>query len=223
MSAPETFAASVRPALILFGFALAFTALMAITHGATRETIQASVEAEKMKLIGEVLPAGTYDNALLADWVEIAPNAQLGLTEPTRVLRARRGTEPVALLVEAQANDGYGGAIRLLVAVAAEGSVLGVRVTQHHETPGLGDYIDPRKDRDKAHPWIRRFEGHGLADIPPERWKVKKDGGSFDSVAGATISARAVTGAVARALAFAAAHRDALFSARAGERLSTGA
>ncbi|PJA57969.1 MAG: electron transport complex subunit RsxG [Rhodocyclales bacterium CG_4_9_14_3_um_filter_68_10] len=216
------FAATARNALILFGFALAFTALMAITWGATRDTIRASAEAEKMKLIDEVLPPRAYDNALLSDWTGIGPEPALGLDAPSRVLRARRGGEPVALLLEAQANDGYGGPIRLLVAVGADGSVLGVRVTQHRETPGLGDYIDLHKDRNKAHPWIRRFEGRGLAQIPPERWRVKKDGGDFDYVAGATISARAVTGAVGRALAFASAHRDALFSAPGGARPAGG-
>lgn len=46
-------------------------------------------------------------------------------------------------------------------------------------------------------------------------WKVKKDGGHFDSVAGATVTPRAVVKAVKKALAYANAHRDELFAAPA--------
>lgn len=222
MSEAKALAASARSALVLLAFTVVFTALMALTHGATRDIIRASVEAEKMKLVGEVLPPGIYDNALLADHVRIAPSAPLGLDEPTQVFRARRGGAPVALVLEAQAADGYGGAIRLLVAAGADGRIVGVRVTQHRETPGLGDYIDPRKDRNKAHPWIRQFDARGFAQLPRSRWRVKKDGGSFDYVTGATISARAVTGAVARALAFANEHRDELFAAPTGATVAPG-
>ena len=83
-------------------------------------------------------------------------------------------------------------------------------MTQHRETPGLGDYVDPRKDKNKARPWINQFE-KPANDLPPSAWTVKKDGGAFDYNTGATISARAVTRAVGRVAAYAAAHRDALF------------
>ncbi len=222
MSEAKALAVSARSALVLLAFTFVFTALMALTYGATRDIIRASVEAEKMKLVNEVLPPGTYDNPLLSDHVQIAPSAPLGLDEPTQVFRARRGAVPVALVLEAQAADGYGGAIRLLVAAGADGRIVGVRVTQHRETPGLGDYIDPRKDRNKAQPWIKQFDTRGFAQLARERWRVRKDGGSFDYVTGATISARAVTGAVARALAFADRHREELFAAAIGAKLAPG-
>ena len=87
-----------------------------------------------------------------------------------------------------------------------------MRVTDYHETPGLGDYIDPKKDRNKARPWITQFNELGFDKLPSEDWKVKKDGGRIDQMAGATISARAVTNATRRALEWAVAHRDALFA-----------
>jgi hypothetical protein len=101
------------------------------------------------------------------------------------------------------APDGYGGRIRLILAVGADNRVIGVRVVGHKETPGLGDYIDPKKDRNKASPWIRQFDAKGFGEVAAADWKVKKDGGRFDARAGATISARAVTNAVRRALQFA--------------------
>ncbi|HNI83452.1 MAG TPA: FMN-binding protein, partial [Rhodocyclaceae bacterium] len=91
-----------------------------------------------------------------------------------------------------------------------------MRVTAHKETPGLGDYIDPKKDKNKAKPWIGQFDGKGLDQIAIAQWKVRKDGGVFDARVGATISARAITNASGRALAWIAAHRDQLFAQSAG-------
>lgn len=207
--------ASLRNAAILTAFAVLFTALMAATYRATRPAIDASAEAEKMKLVNEVLPDGLYDNAPLADWIDVPPREELGLAAqdaPVRLLRARKAGVPAALVFEAVAPDGYGGRIRLILAVGADGRVLGVRAVSHKETPGLGDYIDPKKDRNKAAPWIRQFDAKGFGDVAAADWKVAKDGGRFDARAGATISARAVTNAVRRALQFAVDRRDTLYA-----------
>lgn len=211
---------SVRTGAILTLFALAFTALMAATYYGTKSAIGASAEKEKLKLVNEVLAPGSYDNKLLADYVEIGPTPALGLDAPSRIFRARRNGQPLALVLEAAAPDGYGGRIGLLVAVRAGGELSGVRVTQHKETPGLGDYVDPVKDKNKASPWIGQFEAKGFAQVAAAEWKVKKDGGRFDQRTGATISARAVTRAVGRALRFAVDNRDSLFAAPQGARLT---
>lgn len=201
-----------RTALILFVFVIVFTGLLAGAYQLTRPAIEASARTEKMRLINEVLPPGSYDNDLLGDALKLPPTPELGLADGGEVLRARRNGQPAALVLEAVAPDGYAGAIRLILAMDAEGRLLGVRVTQHKETPGLGDYIEPKKDKNKARPWIRQFDGLSLADAPATQWRVKKDGGRFDSMAGATVTPRAVVKAVAKALAYATAQRDALFA-----------
>jgi len=203
---------SLRTSGMLLVFTLAFTGFMAVVFDATKSEIAASAQAEKLKLISEVLPHEHYDNVLLEDFTALPPTPELGLASESRVYRARRGGQPVALVLEAAAPDGYSGRIGLLVAVGADGKVMGVRVTEHKETPGLGDYIDPKKDKNKTRPWITQFNDHG-ADTPPgAAWRVKKDGGEFDYMTGATISARAVTEAVGRAVKFADRERDALFA-----------
>ena len=142
-----------------------------------------------MKLIDEVLPRGSYDNDLLKDALQLPASAALGQDEASTAYRARqRGNQPSALVLEAVAPDGYAARIRLLIAFAADGAVLGVRVTQHKETPGLGDYIEPKKDKNKQRPWITQFDGLNPTTIDAREWKVKKDGGRFDSVAGATVT-----------------------------------
>ncbi len=223
MSETTAARASLRNAFILTLFAGVFTTLMAATYQATKPAIEASAEAEKLKLVGEVLPAGLYDNALLADYLVVAPRAELGLAaqdDPVRLLRARRAGAPAALVFEAVAPDGYGGRIRLILAVGADNRLIGVRVVGHKETPGLGDYIDPKKDRNKAAPWIRQFDATGFDRVAAADWKVKKDGGRFDARAGATISARAVTNATRRALQFALDHRDKLYALPAQSTLA---
>ncbi len=226
MSEPTAARVSLRTAAILTTFTVVFTTLMAATYQATKPAIDASAEAEKMKLVGEVLPDTLYDNALLTDWVDVAPRAELGLVaqdDPVRLFRARKAGAPAALVFEAVAPDGYGGRIRLILAVGADNRVIGVRVVSHKETPGLGDYIDPKKDKNKARPWITQFNNLGFDTVSHERWRVKKDGGRFEQRAGATISARAVTNASRRALAWAVQNRDKLFSLPAGSKFEDGA
>lgn len=167
--------------------------------------------------IGEVLPSLVYDNDLLKDSRQLAPSAALGLDDASTAYLARKDGRPSALVLEAVAPDGYAGKIRLLIAVAADGTLLGVRVTQHKETPGLGDYIEPRKDRNKQRPWISQFDGLSLATVGEREWRVKKDSGRFDSLAGATITPRAVIRAVHKALQYVAENRQQLFAYHSGE------
>lgn len=209
---------SLRTAGIMLVFTVAFTMIMSLTYRATRPAIEASELQEKMRLINDVLAPGSFDNVLLDDYVELGATPELGLDKGGRVYRARKEGLPAALVIETVARNGYGGRIQLIVAVSADGRVSGVRAVTHSETPGLGDYIDPKKDKDKARPWITQFNGLSFDDVAADKWKVKRDGGAFQYRVGATISARAVTEASGKALAWALANKRALFDAKAGER-----
>ena len=214
-SAPKEFTApgmAARTAAILFVFVIVFTGLLSAAYQWTKPAIEASAAEEKMKLVNEVLPRSDYDNALLDDTLALPATPELGLAEPSTLYRARRGGQPVALLFEAVAPDGYAGKIRLLIALRADGTVAGVRVTQHKETPGLGDYIEPKKDKDKAHPWIGQFQNLVITQTVDKDWKVRKDGGRFDYHAGATVTPRAIIKAVYKAVQWANANRDLLFA-----------
>lgn len=205
---------AMRTAIILFFFVIVFTGFLSSAYLWTKPAIEASAAEEKMKLINEVLPSSAYDNDLLKDTLEIQASAVLGLDETSTVYRARKGGQASALILEAAAPDGYSGKIRLLVAIAADGSVAGVRVTQHKETPGLGDYIEPKKDKNKDRPWITQFNGLSLSSVADREWKVKKDGGRFDSVAGATVTPRAVIKATHKAMKYVADNREQLYEQR---------
>lgn len=213
---PSAAGMALRTAVILLIFVVAFTSLLAAAFLWTRPAIEAAAAEEKMKLIGEVLPRELYDNDVLKDSRQLAPSAVLGLDEASTAYLARKGGEVTALVFEAVAPDGYSGKIRLLLGVLADGTLLGVRVIQHKETPGLGDYIEPKKDRNKERPWIRQFDGLSLAAVADRDWRVRKDGGRFDSVAGATVTPRAVIKAVHKALQYVAENHRQLFASSQG-------
>lgn len=205
---------AARTAVILFIFVGIFTALLSGAYLWTRPSIEAAAAEEKMKLIDEVLPRSRYDNALLKDFVSLPPTPALGLDESSAIYRARRSGQVEALVLETVAPDGYAGKIRLLVALGADGTVIGVRVIAHRETPGLGDYIEPKKDRNKNRPWITQFNGLNPASAEEREWRVQKDGGRFDSVAGATVTPRAVVKAVRKAALYVEENRERLFASQ---------
>lgn len=209
ISAPSM---AVRTAAILFVFVIIFTGLLSGAYLWTKPAIEASATEEKMKLVNEVLPASEYDNALLTDTLSLPPTPELGLADSSTLYRARKAGQPVAAVFEAVAPDGYAGKIRLIIAIRADGQVAGVRVTQHRETPGLGDYVETKKDKNKAHPWITQFTNMSLAKFNDKAWKLKKDGGSLEYHAGATITPRAIAKAVLKAVKWAETNRNQLFA-----------
>jgi electron transport complex protein RnfG len=196
---------TISTALTLLVFSVVGAGLLSGAYTVTQPAIEASEQAKKLALVAQVLPPGSFDNDLIGDARTLPVDALLGLKRPGLAYVARKGGKATAVVLEAAAPDGYAGEIRLLVGIHGDGRISGVRVTAHRETPGLGDYIDIAKSR-----WITQFDGRSLADTPAAQWKVRKDGGRFDSLAGATITPRAVVKAIHKALQYFAAHHDEL-------------
>ena len=196
-----------KTAITLIAFAVVFTALLAFVFQITKLPIEKSEAAARLSLFRQIVPQSMHNNDLLTDTVTIAPNDLLGNKQPTIANRARIDNAPAAVIIEAIAHDGYSGDIKLLIAIKADGSISGVRVLAHKETPGLGDYIDIAKDN-----WIKLFDNESLLKTAEPRWKVKKDGGEFDYMAGATITPRAIVKAVHKALQYFEANKKSLFA-----------
>ncbi len=194
-------------ALLLGGFAVIGTALVALTHEATAERIAANHRARLLKSLHLLITPDMHDNDLITDMITVTDKELLGTDKPVRVWRARKQGKPVAVIINPVAPDGYNGRIELLVAIRHDGTLLGVRVIGHHETPGLGDAIDTSKSN-----WVHEFDNRSLQDPDPKHWKVKRDGGVFDQFTGATITPRAVVKAVYRTLVYFRKHRDELFN-----------
>lgn len=190
---------------VLGAFAVAGVGLVAFTQAMTDERIAANEREALMGKLEAVLPGVKIENDPLADVVVVSDPALLG-GETTKVYRVRSGGEVVAVILEPMVPDGYAGPINLLVAVRDDGTLGGVRVLSHHETPGLGDKIEERKTD-----WVLSFNGKSLSNPMPERWEVKRDGGVFDQFTGATITPRSIVRAVKNTLVFVDEQGDALY------------
>jgi electron transport complex protein RnfG len=129
-------------------------------------------------------------------------------SEDAIVYRVYAGDEPVAALFVVSARDGYAGPIRLLIGIAMDGTVTGVRVLEHRETPGLGDRVDTTKSD-----WILQFDGHSLRNPALTGWAIRSDGGEFDQLTGASVTPRAVIKAIRETLVYFDAHPDIIFAA----------
>lgn len=94
--------------------------------------------------------------------------------------------KPKAVAFESS-GKGFGGDVGIVVGVDLEtDKILGVGVTTHSETPGVGS-------RAKTDPtFVAQFKGQLLKDS----FKVKSDGGQVDAISGATITSRAVSTAL---------------------------
>ncbi|MGB4812840.1 MAG: electron transport complex subunit RsxG [Methylophilaceae bacterium] len=196
-----------KTALTLIAFAFVGTVLLAFIYNITRSPIEASEKEARLALFKQILPVNTYGNDLLKHTASIAPNALLGNTLASEANIAMKNNQPIGVILEAIAHDGYSGDIKLLIAIRADGSISGVRVLAHKETPGLGDYIDI------AHgDWIKLFNNESVQKTPDTQWLVKKDGGKFDYMVGATITPRAVVKAVHKALQYFEENKADLFA-----------
>jgi Na+-translocating ferredoxin:NAD+ oxidoreductase subunit G len=196
-------------AAMLTLFAVIGTGLVVLTVDATRERITANERATLLARLGILLPTGSFDNDVVSDTIQVRAPQLLGSKAPVTVYRARLKGKPVAAVLTPVAPDGYSGDIKLLVGIRYDGTLTGVRVLDHHETPGLGDAIEEQRSD-----WITRFAGLSLANPGEAGWKVKRDGGSFDQFTGATITPRAVVKAVHKCLLYFAQNRDKLFVAK---------
>ena len=203
--APTLFGSIRGNGLRLGVFALTCTAVIAGTAALTEQRIAEQQRQAQLKALYQIVPADAHDNDLLADQRQLKIE-ELGHREPRSFYLARRDEQATTLIYPATARDGYSGDIDFIVGInLADGSVAGVRVLQHRETPGLGDKIDARKSD-----WINDFAGKRLGSPPLEQWTVSKDGGVFDAFTGATITPRAVTVSIANTLRYHHQHIEAL-------------
>jgi len=192
---------------VLAVFAAITSVAIGWTYLATKDQIDMEVRRAEARQLLEIFPPETHDNDIVDDGFElIADTPLLGIREARQGYRVRRDDRVIGVILPATARDGYSGDIRALVGVRDDGSVAGVRVVAHRETPGLGDKVDLRKSD-----WILGFDNRSLSQPDLSGWNVEKDGGVFDQFTGATVTPRAVILATRRALEYARLNAEMLF------------
>ena len=86
----------------------------------------------------------------------------------------------------------------MIIGIYKDGSIAGVRVTDHNETPGLGDYIDIKKSN-----WVLSFNGKNINSNFDRQQEINKATGKpFDQLTGATITRKAVVRQVKNTLSY---------------------
>ncbi|MDQ7050456.1 MAG: electron transport complex subunit RsxG [Enterobacterales bacterium] len=195
-----------RNGLILALFAFLSTGLIAITHQLTKQKIALAVEHNMISQLSQIVPQGLYDNEVYQDCIKIRSLSLLGSNRFQKAYRLRKHRKDVALLLTAVAPDGYSGPIEFSMAISKTGQIMGLNIISHRETPGLGDKIERRKGN-----WLDQFNGLAIKN-KKQNWGVKKDGGQFDALTGATITPRAMVKAAYNALLFYQQHQQQLFT-----------
>lgn len=191
---------------VLLGlFGILGAGLVALSHDGTAERIARNERDALLHQLHVLVPRDQIDNDMLEDVVEVSAPEALG-SDKTTVYLGRRSGEPVAAVFSPVSTPGYAGPIQLIVAVRYDGTLAGVRVLSHRETPGLGDKIEEQRSD-----WILGFEDKSLLDPRPSDWKVKRDGGAFDQFTGATITPRTIVRGVKTALQYFGENRLELF------------
>ena len=176
--------------------------LLSVVYASTKEGIAINQQKKTNAALEQVLPA--FDNVPSADTRTMdAPSGW-----PVTFYIGRMGDQIVGYAGEVVTPEGFSGDVTVMVGLRADGSVRKVIVTQQTETPGLGTAITDRKIRKTIMDLI-----NGAAEavgLPPNAyldqyegrksegtaWAVVKDGGDVDAKTGATITSRAVCGAV---------------------------
>ncbi len=167
-----------HPGIVLGVIALSVGLLLSVANYFTKDTIAAGKEEEIASALAQVLPT--------AQSFEEMPPDGADETITAMYIGKDASGETAGYCVQAEPS-GYGGPIVMMVGIGNDGSVEGVNITEHSETPGLGALASEEK-------FSRQYKGI------KEPAKVDKDGGEIEAITGATITSRAVTEGVNAAL-----------------------
>ena len=81
-------------------------------------------------------------------------------------------------------SRGYSNPLILIGGINPQGQISKIDVQLSRETPGIGDKVERRRGN-----FLDQFDGQNLHSI---KWDVKKFGGDFDYITGATVTSRAL-------------------------------
>lgn len=195
-----------KSGVTLAAIAAICAALVATTYRVTVDRIAANELAWLERSLQPALGDVKYDGSITASKLVLEPPHELPGYEAAVIYRAYSGGAPAAALFAVTAPGGYAGPIRVLVGIDVVGSVTGVRILEHRETPGLGDGIESARSD-----WVYQFDGRSLGDPPAGGWELRVDGGEFDQLTGASVTPRAVIKAIRETLLYFDAHQAEIF------------
>ena len=169
----ESMSQLVKFGLILGAICLAATLVLAVTYEVTKPKIEEQLKTEEQNALKSIMPLADSFGEKTLDGIEY--------------FEALKGKTVVGYCVRV-AGSGYSGYIRMIAGVDLNGTIQGVAVLEHSETPGLGAKINEIRPGE-SEPWfLKQFKGKYARAIA-----IEKD---IDAITGATISSKAVTDAI---------------------------
>lgn len=136
-----------------------------------------------------------YNMALVLTGIAVVAGAALGyvnsVTAPTiEAIKAQQEKEAEQQVLNGQEGTaikitdpkGFGGALTVMVGLAPDGKILGYKVLESSETPGLGA---------KAQDWFQQGQKGDIIGKQAGNLTVSKDGGEVDAITASTITSRA--------------------------------
>jgi electron transport complex protein RnfG len=183
------------------------TAMVALTWQLTAERIEKNKTEWLERSLQPALAGLFFDSGVTESMLVLQQPHELPGKDAAIIYRVYAADEPVAALFVVTARNGYAGPIRLLIGVEMDGTVTGVRVLEHRETPGLGDRIETEKSD-----WVLQFDGHSLRNPEAPKWAIRGDGGEFDQLTGASVTPRAIIKAIHQTLSYFEANTETIFA-----------
>ncbi len=167
--------------LALLTVTIVASASLGFIYELTKEPIETARAARKNNAIRAVVP--DFDNNPTEEQFTITAAGGELVFYP-----AKKDGELVGTAIETFTNRGFSGTIKLMVGLLPDGTIHGIEVLEHKETPGLGDKMESDKSYFSA-----QFEGENPEDF---RLRLRQDGGDVDGITATTISSRAYCEAV---------------------------
>ncbi|MBL4661318.1 MAG: electron transport complex subunit RsxG [Alcanivoracaceae bacterium] len=187
----------IKLPVILSTITFLTSGLLMLSESATHEKIAEQKKLLLLTSLEQLIPPHLHDNDLTVNTREINEENLLGHRQVQTVYVGTLNDIITVVAIPVTARNGYSGDIDIMVGIKSDGEITSVKILEQHETPGLGDLIVAHKSD-----WIKQFPEQSFNTVQQKDWKVKRDGGQFDQITGATISPRAVTMAVKKALLY---------------------
>lgn len=174
-----------KPALVLTIITLVASLCLGVVYEVTKEPIAIQQQKTQSEAMQKVLADADSFEAVDTELTGTIVSVNAGY----------KGGELVGYVVNVQPG-GFGGVVDTMVGVSPDGTVTGLTVIKHSETPGLGAHSTDEE-------WQAQFAGT-VAPIA-----VTKDGGQIQAITSATITSRAVANGANEACEWVAANGGA--------------
>ncbi len=171
---------------ILMAYTLVVSVALAFVNIKTTPLIEVNKVAAENFARKEVLPGMSGDYELRGEGSEF----------PYWIVYKDSEKSEIGGYIFITSGEGYSSTIETMIGVDVNGAITGVKILFQQETPGLGARAE-EINHGENDPWFtRQFKGKSFGD----NIKVEKDGGTIDSITGATITSRAITDYISEGL-----------------------